>query len=65
MRSQQQIIDQQHADYEALVRSEARAKKELVAAQRELEVANKNLTKYYEAEYDHQVMVSELMLFVS
>lgn len=58
MRSQQQVIDQQHADYEALTRAEARAKKELVAVQRELEVANKNLTKYYEAEYDHQVMVS-------
>lgn len=56
MRSQQQVIDQQHADYEAMTRAEARAKKELVAVQRELDVANKNLTKYYEAEYDHQVM---------
>lgn len=56
MRSQQQVIDQQHADYEALSRAEARAKKELAVVARELEVANTNLTKYYEAEYDHQVM---------
>lgn len=56
VRSQQQVIDQQHADYEALSRAEARAKKELAVVARELEVANTNLTKYYEAEYDHQVM---------
>lgn len=63
MRSQQQVIDQQHADYEALSRAEARARKELAAVQRELEVANRNLTKYYEAEYDHQVMVSPSCCF--
>ncbi|KAG0720873.1 hypothetical protein GWK47_047600 [Chionoecetes opilio] len=56
MRSQQQVIDQQHADYEAMTRSEGRAKKELAAVKHDLEVANKNLIKYYEAEYDHQVM---------
>ncbi|XP_063843658.1 myosin-7B-like isoform X3 [Scylla paramamosain] len=56
LRSQQQVIEQQHSDYEVLACSEARARKELAAVTHDLEVANKNLTKYFEAEYDHQVM---------
>lgn len=58
LRSQQQVIEQQHSDYEVLACSETRARKELAAVTHDLEVANKNLKKYFEAEYDHQVMVS-------
>ena len=60
LRSQQQVIEQQHSDYEVLACSEGRARKELAAVTHDLEVANKNLKKYFEAEYDHQVMVSVL-----
>ncbi|KAK3872751.1 hypothetical protein Pcinc_022186 [Petrolisthes cinctipes] len=56
IRSQQQVIDQQHSDYETASRSESKAKRELMATSRDLELANQNLAKIYEADYELQVM---------
>ncbi|XP_042228962.1 rootletin-like isoform X2 [Homarus americanus] len=55
IRSQQQVIDQQQADYENLNRSESRAKRELMVASRDLEIANQSLNKFYQADYELQV----------
>lgn len=59
IRSQQQVIDQQHSDYENLNRSEARAKRELMVVSRDLEVANQKLNEFYNADYESQVKVRE------
>nr|XP_027227754.1 rootletin-like isoform X1 [Penaeus vannamei]XP_027227755.1 rootletin-like isoform X1 [Penaeus vannamei] len=60
IRSQQQVIDQQHSDYENLNRSEARAKRELMVVSRDLEVANQKLNEFYNADYESQVKKLEL-----
>ncbi|CAL4071125.1 unnamed protein product [Meganyctiphanes norvegica] len=59
IRSQQQIIDQQHSDYENLSRCETRAKRELAVATRDLDLANQALTKYYHNDYEMQVKTLE------
>lgn len=55
IRSQQQVIDQQHSDYENLSRSETRAKRDLMATKRDLENANQNLNKFFQADYEIKV----------
>lgn len=55
IRSQQQVIDQQQSDYENLSRSETRVKRELTVSKRDLDEANQNLKKFYQADYELEV----------
>ncbi|XP_076040990.1 microtubule-binding protein cornetto isoform X2 [Oratosquilla oratoria] len=59
IRSQQQIIDQQHSDYETMSRSEARARREIMVLNKDLEMASQSINKFNQSENDTKIQKLE------